>query len=301
MYTVKVMDTDGVVSVVAGNGANGYSDGVGATARLSSAVSQLYFCRYNDVDIIYMADSNNNLIRSMTTAGLVSTIAGGGGGGNVLGSTNAVGTYAKFNYPQGVACDSGNGDVWVVDTVNYVIRKIAYGTNAVTTVAGKLGTPGAVINGVGANAQFSSNIWHIAQNPNSRCFYVTDHANHVIRQITTSGLVSTFAGTAGINTPFLDAIGTYAVFSYPVGIAIDPTNGNIVVGDYDNNRIRVIDSATATVTVVAGNGVQAASNGMGTYAQVIQPFFNYGIPRVADRIKKSHILVSGIVVMILMS
>ena len=67
------------------------------------------------------------------------------------------------------------------------------------------------------------------------------------------------------------SIGTLATFSFPVGIAFDPTNGNIVVEDYLNNRIAVIDPLTAKVTTVAGNGVETGSDGLGTYVQVTQP------------------------------
>ena len=140
-YVVNVMDTNGVISAIAGNGADGYANGLGSYATFSNNVWQLYFCSYNGVDIIYIADTWNNLIRAMTTEVLVTTIAGGGGS-NAGGSTDAVGTYATFNNPFGVACDSSNGDVWVTDQANYIIRKIAYGTKAVTTVAGQLGIYG---------------------------------------------------------------------------------------------------------------------------------------------------------------
>jgi DNA-binding beta-propeller fold protein YncE len=291
-YAVKVMDTNGAISILAGNGANGYSDGIGSYARLSQYVWHLFLCSSSGVDIIYIADSNNNLIRAMTTAGLVTTIAGGGGLGNAQGSTDAVGTYAGFRNPIGVACDSSNGDVWVVDTYNYIIRKIAYGTKAVTTVAGQLGTSGSVIDGIGTNARFDF-MRHMTYNPNNRCFYVVDSDNSVIRQITTSGEVSTFAGT-GSNAVFLDGIGTFATFNAPSGIAFDPTNGNIVVGDYGNHRIAIIDPATAQVITVAGTGVPFAfSNGVGTYAQVIihpRMLFNHEtFPSAADRIRSNKI------------
>ena len=208
--------------------------------------AELSFCSSNGVDIIYIADTYNHLIRAMTTAGLVTTIAGGGGGlGNASGSTDAVGTYASFNGPIGVACDSSNGDVWVVDTSDNVIRKIAYGTKAVTTVAGQLGTSADVVNGIVKNAIFNYIMYHITYNPNNGCFSVTDAINHVIRQITMLGEVSTFAG-GGFS---LHGIGTLATFNFPVGIAFD---GNIVVADYDNHRIAVIDPLTAQVITNCG-------------------------------------------------
>ena len=268
MHVVKVMDTDGTINTIAGaSGVNGYSDGMGSYATLSPWVTHLFSCRYNNVDMIYLADHSNNLIRAMTTTGQITTIAGGGGG-NAEGSTDAVGTNAKFNAPIGVACDSSNGDLWVVDRSNYVIRKIAYGTKEVTTVAGQLGIYGSVINGIGTNARLGQWLQHITYNPNDRCFYLADGANSVILQIAVLGKVSTFAGGGSS----LDGIGTFASISGPIGLAFDPTSGNIVVGSNSNNRICVIDSATSNVVTVAGNGGSTASDGMGTYAQVTHSF-----------------------------
>ena len=163
IFTVHLMDTSGALSTVAGNVATGQTDGMGSYATLSSKIFQISFCRSNGVDIIYMADSDNNLVRAMTTDGRVSTIAGGGGS-NAAGFTNDLGTYAMFNNPGGVACDSSSGDVWVVDTGNSDIRKIAYGTKTVTTVAGQ-SSGGAVINGIGTNARFGNSMRHITHNP----------------------------------------------------------------------------------------------------------------------------------------
>ena len=271
-FVILAMDADGTLSTFAGSGVAGYTDGLGTNARIGNSVSQLSFCSYNNVDTIYFTDYNFNLVRAVSMDGEVTTIAGGKGG-VAAGSTDAVGTNAGFNGPRGVACDSSNGDVWVVDKNNVVIRKIAYGTKEVTTMAGQLGTYGSVINGVGTDARFSSSLYHITYNPNNGCFYVADVDNHVIRQITVLREVSTFAGTAGVASPFLDGIGTLATFKLPSGIGFDPTNGNIIVGAHSNHRIRVINSATAEVTTIAGNGQSAPLDGMGTYSQVGNSFF----------------------------
>ena len=108
MYAVNVMDANGAISTIAGNGGNGYADGLGSYATFSNSIWQLYFCSSNGVDVIYIADSSNNLIRAMTTAGLVTTIAGGrrrrirecicsGDPPTLWGHI-----YASFNNPYGV-------------------------------------------------------------------------------------------------------------------------------------------------------------------------------------------------------
>ena len=70
-------------------------------------------------DTVYVADTDNNLIRKIDSAGVVSTFAGSGS----RGDTDAVGTFASFNSPQGVAVDK-NGDIYVADTSSHLIRKI---------------------------------------------------------------------------------------------------------------------------------------------------------------------------------
>ena len=70
---------------------------------------------------MYVADTYNNLIRKITPAGVVTTLAGSGD----YGSANGTGTAASFNYPYGVAVDS-SGNVYVADTYNNLIRKITF-------------------------------------------------------------------------------------------------------------------------------------------------------------------------------
>ena len=79
---------------------------------------------------MYVADTGNNLIRVITSGGVVSTLAGSGS----VGWTNGTGSAASFNNPYGVAVDS-SGNVYVADTYNNLIRKVTLG-GVVTTLAG---------------------------------------------------------------------------------------------------------------------------------------------------------------------
>ena len=166
--------------------------------------------------------------------------------GNVDGSGNAdgTGTAARFNRPGDVATDSA-GNVYLADTSNDTIRKIT-SAGVVTTLAGTAGVSGST-DATGAAASFQSP-YGIATDSAGNV-YVADTGNHTIRKITSAGVVTTLAGTAGVSGS-TDATGAAASFRDPRGIATDSA-GNVYVADSDNDTIRKITPA-GEVTTLAG-------------------------------------------------
>ena len=128
-----------------------------------------------------MADTDNNTIRKITPAGVVSTLAGLAGN---FGSADGTGSDARFYDPSSVAVDSA-GNVYVADSGNDTIRKITP-SGVVSTLAGLAGSSGSV-DGTGSDARFSSPRGVAVDSAGS--VYVADLGNHTIRKITPAGVV----------------------------------------------------------------------------------------------------------------
>ena len=230
---IRKVTADGVVTTFAGSGIAGYADGTGTGAILNSP----HELALDNSGNIYLVDQNNHMIRKITPAGVVTTLAGNG----VRGFKDGPAASAEFSFPSGVGV-AADGTVYVADYQNNAIRKISNGV--VSTLAG--GSQGSA-DGPGTAASFDQPDDIAIDNAGN--LFVTDWANHEIRKVTAAGVVTTFAGNG---TPgFANGTGKSASFNHPWGIAIDSKN-NIYVGDEYNNSIRKITSA-AEVTTLAGN------------------------------------------------
>lgn len=213
-----------VYSAIAGapGGPSGNINGPGSSATFNGPAGVAVDAAGN----LYVADTGNGLIRKITSAGVVTTLAGNG---NLLSSTDGVGTAASFFYPQSVAVDP-SGNVYVADHTS--IRKISP-AGVVTTLAGS-NTAGAT-NGTGASATFNEP-YGVALDAAGN-LYVADTYNNLIRKITAAGVVTTLAGSGVAGGA--DGAGSVASFNHPFGITVD-AGGNIYVADTNNNIIRKI-------------------------------------------------------------
>lgn len=241
-HTIRKVTAAGVVTTLAGTaGMNGFVDGTGAAARFDTPSS----LTVDNAGTIYVADTGNGTIRKITSAGVVTTLAGTP---HSYDAQDGTGTAAHFQYPHGIVVD-GSGNLYVGDTANELIRKVTP-DGVVTTVAGMPMHPGTS-DGPGSSAQFYYPMG-VALGGSGQ-LYVADYFNHTVRMVALSGVVTTVAGVPG--TPGTnDGSGTSGLFNMPAGVVVDAA-GNVLVADNGNGAIREISPSgivTTPVTWVGG-------------------------------------------------
>ncbi|MBK7967146.1 MAG: hypothetical protein IPK10_18985 [Bacteroidetes bacterium] len=239
------------VTTIAGSaGASGFVDGAGPVARFNEPHAVASDKNGN----VFIADRQNHRIRKINTSGVVSTYAGTG----AIGGTDGPALSATFNEPWGVACDT-LGNVYVVDTKNYKIRKID-NAGIVSTLAGS-GVFGTT-NGAATLARFGFPVG-IAVSPNGYSIYVSDYNTHTIRKVE-NGQVSTMAGTVFVSGAN-DGTGATATFNHPYGLFLT-SNGDVLIADEWNSLIRRMTSA-GVVSTIAGSGIPGSLDGPALNAQ----------------------------------
>jgi hypothetical protein len=255
-HTVRKITPTGVVTTLAGSpGSTGSTDGTGPAARFNfpSGVA------IDGAGNLYVADQVNSIIRKVTAAGVVTTLAGTPG---VPGSADGPAAAAGFNSPTGVAVD-GAGNVYVVDNGNATVRKITV-AGVVTTLAGTAGMSGSA-DGTGAAARFFFPTGVAVDAAGT--VYVGDFAT--VRKITTAGTVTTLAGTAGMQGS-ADGTGAAARFFSAIGVAVDRA-GNVYVADNGNSDIRKVTAAGRVTTFAGPSGSEGSADGRGACARFFFP------------------------------
>jgi len=261
---VRKVTTDGVITTIAGNGTAGYSgDGAAATgAQLNSPEG----VAADGAGNVYISDTKNSVIRSVTAAGIIATVAGNGTRG--FSGDGGPGTSAQLNMPAGIAVDSA-GNLYIADSGNSAIRKLVAG--AITTVAGTGGVPGYYGDGgPAAKAQLNAPS-SVALDPAGN-LYIADTTNNFIRKVAVGGIITTFAGS-GSSGGFGGDGGpaTSALLWSPWGVAADPA-GNVFIADYRNHRVRIVGT-DGIIATLAGNGAFDTPGGGGpaTSSQLALP------------------------------
>jgi len=255
--TIRKITPGGVVTTLAGTaGIPGYADGTGPAARFRTPEGVAVDASGN----IYVTDTGNNVVRKVTPAGVVTTLAGSGASGYADGS----GSSAQFNLPVGIVFD-GSSSLYVTDQLNAAIRKVTL-AGVVTTFSGAVGNPGS-IDGSATSARFNTPSGIAIDGSGN--LYVADTVNYTVRKVSSSGAVTTLAGTAAVRGT-ADGTGAAAAFYQPFGVAVD-SGGNVYVTDTGNDTIRKVTSGGAVTTIAGVPGVQGSVNGTGTAAQFFAP------------------------------
>ena len=247
------------VNLQSGNGSFRISDSAGSgTAGFSgdggiATAAQLNYPSAVAADAggnIYIADRDNQRIRKHQPGGNITTIAGNGNAG--FSGDGGGATQASLSTPAGVAVDTNN-NIFIADSGNARIRKVSGGI--ITTLAGN----GAfVLSGDGgpASAATLSQNFQVGADTHGN-LYIADPDNNVVRQVNTSGVINTIAGTSSPGFSGDGGSATQARLNTPEGVAAD-SKGVIYIADYNNHRIRKISNGV--ITTFAGTG-QTGYNG----------------------------------------
>ena len=204
---------------------------------------------YDSLGNLYIAATNDHVVRVVSPTGVINTYAGTGAQG--YSGDGGAATSAQLDSPAGIAVDSSN-NVYIADTHNNRIREVLASTGAINTIAGT-GAAGFAGDGAAATAALLNYPTSVAVDSAGNV-YIADTHNHRIREIK-SGTISTVAGDGEQFYSGDGGLATAAGLDSPNGVAVDSAF-NIYIGDTHNQRVRLVTFSTGTITTLAGTGVK---------------------------------------------
>lgn len=230
----------GVLTVIAGGNGQGYTDGPAASAQFFQPRG-LFLQENGD---LLICDANNNKVRKLSAAGIVSTLPG-----RLPASADPGAPLTNFDLPLDIGQDA-DGNIYVVEFTSNLISRIDP-NGAVSVFAGN--SQFTSVDGDLLNASFKGpGSVYVAEDGS---IYVTDGWGHKIRKIA-GGQVTTFAGNTN---GFANGTGTSALFDGPSDIS-KHKSGDFLVTDASNRRVRRM-TADGVVTTFAGNGMEGENDG----------------------------------------
>ena len=244
---IRKLDTNGIISTIAGNGSQGFSgDGGKADAASLNRPLGLFVCS----GLLYIADTNNQRIRTVDLAtGIINTVAGGGNAQGPDYGDGGLATAAMLHDPVGLFV-TASGDLYIADDDQNRVRVVVGGI--ITNVAGTGNYGYGGDGGPAGNATLSSPGGVVVDSAGN--VFIADTENHRLRMVQqATGNISTVAGTGSTGFSGDGGPATAATLERPCGLAID-ANDNLYIADGDNWRVRVIDKATGNINTKAGNG-----------------------------------------------
>ena len=246
----RITATFDTVVTYAGTGTAGYTgDGSAATAATLNAPTDVFV---DSTGNVWIADTGNHVIRKITTAGIISTVAGTGVPG--FSGDDSTATGAQLKSPAGVYVTNG-GVIYIADRGNHRVRRVS-AAGTITTIAGT-GVDG--FSGDGAAAAMAQlNSPSDVFLDTSGVLYIADTNNHRLRAIAPGdSTISTIAGTGSAGFSGDGGLATNARFAFPRAVFVD-TAGSIYIADRFNHRVRRINT-NGNITTLSGDGVFGAS------------------------------------------
>jgi sugar lactone lactonase YvrE len=263
-HTIRKITPAGAVTTLAGTaGAFGSADGTGGAARFFLPEGLTLDAAGN----LYAGDWGYSTVRKITPSGVVTTVAGTTGSFGNPNYTGPIPANSGSVAPFGIAVDA-TGMLFVADSGNNTIHKITpTGTESVMAGRSPFDSIGTV-DGTGSNARFSGKLGGVVAGPSGET-YVADTGSHTVRKITAAGLVTTFAGAAGVSGS-ADGAGSAARFNGPQRLAADAA-GNLYVSDTGSFTIRKITPAGLVSTFAGTAGSSGSTDGTGSAARFFYP------------------------------
>jgi uncharacterized protein (TIGR03437 family) len=241
---IRKVSPAGLITTVAGNGDKKGEpvDGVPATA---ASLHGPWGVAVSPDGNLYIGDSSACLVRMVTPAGIITTVAGSWPG---YSGDGGPATAASLRGPTGVAMDPA-GNLYIADTFNHRIRKVTP-AGIITTVAGN-GQQGYSGDGGPATAASLYNPEGLALDAAGN-LYIADTFNLRVRMVSATGTITTVAGDGKLRYSGDGGPATSASLMYPGGLALDAA-GNLYIADASNYRVRKV-TAAGSITTVAGDG-----------------------------------------------
>ncbi len=226
---VRKVSPAGIISTVAGNGGSGYSgDGGSATAATLYSPSGLAL---DTAGSLYVADTSNHRIRTVSPAGIIITVAGTGEHGYSGDGGPAV--EAQLNVPEGIAQDAV-GNLYIADSNNARVRKVSP-SGIITTVAGNGISGYSGDGGPATDARLSSPVG-VAVNLAAN-LYIADGRR--VRKVSPAGIITTVAGNGSSGYSGDGGPATSAMLTFPFGLATDAL-GNVYIADAAAGAVRML-------------------------------------------------------------
>ncbi|MES2701743.1 MAG: T9SS type A sorting domain-containing protein [Bacteroidota bacterium] len=251
-HAIRKVSPSGIISTIAGNGTPGYSgDGGAAAGALLAGPNAMAI---DGAGNIYVAEAGNSIVRKISAAGTISTVAGNGTAG--FSGDGGAATAATLNIPMGVAVDAA-GNIYIADNMNHRIRKVNP-AGTISTIAGT-GASGFSGDGAAASAAQVSYPEGILADAAGNV-YVGDYANNRIRRINTSGIITTFAGNGVGGYSGDGGAPTAAAIGNPTGMAIDATSGAFYLVGKQTPVVRRIGSPLAVNQATSSSSLSLYPN-----------------------------------------
>ncbi|MCP4123735.1 MAG: hypothetical protein GY751_18455 [Bacteroidetes bacterium] len=223
---IKKVTPGGVASTWIGSAGAGYVDGNASVAKIKDPQG----IAFDELGNLLIADYGNNVIRKITSAGVVSTVAGTQGEYDIV---DGAGSTARFQKPLGLAFDT-DGILYISDYNGSNIRKMTP-AGVVTTFAGSPSGVEGYVEG-GSSVALFNKLLNICFGHTGDLVVCDDH-NHKIRIVDESGFTTLLSGGASGHQ---DGSATIAQFDRPWGVVYDSERSCYYIGDYNNNVIRKI-------------------------------------------------------------